>query len=75
MAMKLQIYLKRTEQTLEGWLRDNGVTKVADLEPRCAYLGLSVDPADAAAVDRILTPSAPEEKRSKKKKLDEPIEG
>ncbi len=55
MAMKLQVYLKRTEQTLEQWMKDNQVNVIEDLIPRCTYVGLSIEPSDLAAVNGILS--------------------
>lgn len=53
MAIKLEIFLKRTDQTLESWIDGNEVRKPDDLLPRCAYVGLSASPADVAAVKEI----------------------
>lgn len=53
MGIKLDIYLKRTGQTLEGWLDANGVTKAEEFLPRCAYIGLSAGAVDSASVAAI----------------------
>lgn len=86
MAMKLQVYLKRTEQTLEQWLKDNQVSAIEELIPRCTYVGLSVEPSDLVAVNSILSKNITkaevssielesvevvEQVRSKKKKVQE----
>lgn len=78
--IKLQVYLKRTEQTMEQWLRDNEITDPSDLLPRCAYLGLAADASDVALAEqalKALTPPSPEaapisseEKKGRKKKQD-----
>lgn len=54
MAIKLDVYLKRTEQSFSDWLAANNVAKVEDLQPRAAFLGLSVSLADIAEARRIL---------------------
>ncbi len=75
MAIKLEIYLKRTEQSLEDWLRANDITKHEDFLPRCAYLGFATNLVDLANVKKILEPKAPQvqveqnDKKQKKKKV------
>lgn len=54
MAIKLDVYLKRTQQTLESWLRDNNITHPSEFQPRCAYLGLAASNVDVALAEQIL---------------------
>lgn len=53
MAIKLDIYLKRTQQTMEDWMRGNSITRADELLPRCAYLGFAAGPADVAIAAQI----------------------
>lgn len=81
MAIQLQIYLKRTQQTLEQWVDANGITKASDVLPRCAYIGLAATNVDVGLVEQLLRgraeakttstvahPPAEERSRSKKKR-------
>lgn len=63
MAIKLNIYLKRTNQTLESWLKDNDIVKVEDFLPRCAFLGLSADNSDVSNTVEILLRNAEKAKQ------------
>lgn len=53
MAIKLDVYLKRTNQTLSEWMDANGVTKPEELLPRCAYVGLAAGPADVVLAKEV----------------------
>lgn len=46
MAIKLSIYLKRTEQSVDAWLNNNNIMSLNEVVPKCAFLGLTLD-ADA----------------------------
>lgn len=63
MAIKLSIYLKRTNQTLESWLKNNDIVKVEDFLPRCAFLGLSADNSDVSSTVEILLKNAEKAKQ------------
>jgi hypothetical protein len=54
MAIKLDVYLTRTQQSLEKWLYDNDITSAADLAPKCSYFGLACSTVDIALADKIL---------------------
>jgi hypothetical protein len=54
MAIKLEVYLKRTEQTMKDWMRANDITNANELLPRCAYLGLAASMSDVALAAQIL---------------------
>ena len=59
MAIKLSIYLKRTEQTLKGWMRNEGIDDPSKLAERAAFLGFSVGPDELREARSILvTPAA-----------------
>jgi hypothetical protein len=53
MGIKLGVYLKRTSQKLEDWLDANKINAPAELLPRCAYIGLSIDQTDIANVNDV----------------------
>lgn len=67
MAIKLQVYLKRTNQTLSSWMDANEVSSADDLLSRCAFKGLAGDMTDVAEARLIF------EKRRELKKI-EPVE-
>ncbi len=54
MAIKLDVYLTRTQQTLKKWLQDNDVLTASDLASKCSYLGLACTSVDIALADKIL---------------------
>lgn len=53
LAIKLEIYLKRTNQTFESWLDANRVTKAEELMSVCSYVGLSASQSDVVQAAEI----------------------
>lgn len=53
MAIKLEVYLKRTQQSLREWLSHNDITRIDDLVPRAKYLGFEVGRAEIVEAERI----------------------
>jgi hypothetical protein len=63
MAIKIDVFLRRTNQTFEMWLRDNGVTTIDELRERAAFVGLACSAQDIAEAAKILEkrrPATPE---------------
>lgn len=53
MAIKLDIFLKRTGQSIESWLDSNDVTRPEDFSSRCAFIGLTPSAQDVVIVASI----------------------
>ena len=66
MAIKLEVYLKRREMSLEEWMRENGVTKASELVPRCDFLGLEALRSDVAQAEQIFKRHAKEREDAEK---------
>ena len=54
MGIKLDVYLKRTQQDFGKWLIENNVTDASELIARCSYLGLSASNSDVVMAKQLL---------------------
>lgn len=54
MAIKLQLYLKRTGMSLEEWVRFHGVTKADQLDDISSTRGLSISDDDVRQISLII---------------------